>query len=69
MWHSGGTMSRALASQLSVPVALCPVQLLAHVPGEAAADGLKYLGDPDNAPDSWIQPGPALAVVATWRTN
>lgn len=44
------------------------------MPGKAAKDGANGwactpVGDLDEAPATWLQPGPALEVVAIWGGN
>lgn len=58
-----------------VLAALLKIQLLAVVPGEAAADdpsawgSTTHMGDLDVVPSSWVWPGPALAGAVIWQAN
>lgn len=56
-------------------LAAVAVQLSANVCGKAAADEpsawivATHVGVPDGVPCFWLQPGLALAIVATWGGN
>lgn len=55
-----------------VPAAELPIQFPINAPGKTGEDGQiawtpAFMGDPEEAPVSWLYSGPALATVAIWE--